>query len=43
MVDALGQQRDLDLGGAHILLVRPELHGDLALALCCYRGHQRAP
>src|ERR1700761_2084561 len=39
VVDALGEQRDLDLGGPGVLLVCAELRGDLALALAGDGGH----
>src|SRR6516225_9800848 len=40
MVDALGQQRHLDLRGARITLAGAELPRDLALALGRYRCHR---
>src|SRR5438270_7871435 len=41
VVDALGEQRDLDLRRAGVLLVRTEPRGYLPLALAGYRGHRR--
>src|SRR5271154_5675745 len=42
VVDALGQQRDLDLGVAHVLLAGAELDGELALAFTGDGGHELA-
>src|SRR5437588_7661461 len=41
VVDALGQERDLHLRRARVLLAGAEGGSDLALALTGYRGHRR--
>src|SRR5438309_2211515 len=41
LVDARGEQRDQDLGGAGVVLVAPELAHDLALVFECQRHGRR--